>query len=88
MYLLVRITKENHEDGFEFYKESLSCSTNIIFVDKTGINQMFWLFLDKLKIEMVDILSCCQFVSKFLEPCKMKKCFLSPGENTKTERLR
>jgi hypothetical protein len=50
IYLLVRITKENVENGYEFYRESLANSTNILFVDKTGINQIYWLFLDKIKI--------------------------------------
>ena len=50
IYLLVRIAKENVENGYEFYRESLANSTNILFVDKTGINQIYWLFLDKIKI--------------------------------------
>jgi hypothetical protein len=72
MYLLIRIAKENMHNGFSFYRKALSSSTNILFVDVSGVNQIFWAFIEKLKVQMVDILNCCQFISQFLQPHRFR----------------
>ena len=37
---------------------------------------MFWNYLQKLKVEMGDILGCCQFISEFLDPTKLTEDLL------------
>ena len=45
MYLLIRIRiefpLEKEDKGFEHYKANLGKSTNIIFIDKMGTNELF-----------------------------------------------
>lgn len=69
MYLLVRIRieypTEKEEKGFDHYRINLGKSTNIIFVDKMGTNELFGEFLAMLKLDMGDIVSCCQYVSHY-----------------------
>ena len=69
MYLLVRIRieypMEKEEKGFEHYRVNLGKSTNLIFVDKMGSNELFGSFLATLKLDMGDIVSCCQYVSHY-----------------------
>lgn len=72
MYLLLRIKlefpHEKEEKSFENYRSSLAKSTNIIFVDKTGLNELFGEFLGFLKLDMGDIVNSCQYISHFLYP--------------------
>lgn len=69
MYLLVRIRIEysfdKEEKGFEHYRANLGKSTNLIFVDKMGTNELFGEFLAMLKLDMGDIVSCCQYISHY-----------------------
>lgn len=70
MYLLIRIKIEfaadKEEKGFEHYKSNLSKSTNIIFIDKMGTNELFGEFLGLFHLDMGDIVNCCQYVSHYL----------------------
>ena len=72
MYLLVRIRIEyplDREDkGFDHYRVNLGKSTNLIFVDKLGSNELFGEFLGMLKLDMGDIVSCCQYISHYFNP--------------------
>ena len=43
-------------------------SSNILFVDTVNANLLFGEYLMKLKLEMGDILGCCQFVSQCFYP--------------------
>ena len=79
MYLLIRIRMEygleKEEKGFDHYRINLAKSTNVIFVDKMGINQLFGEFLSVLKLDMGDIVSCCQYISHYFSN-KILKMFM------------
>ena len=66
MYLLVRINMEGDEEGFEHYRKNLQKSSNALFVDRAGVNEVFGDFLSKIQMEMGEILPCCQFLSAYL----------------------
>ena len=70
MYLLVRICVEypidRIEKGFQHYRSNLGKSTNVIFVDRLGTNQIFGEFLGMFELDMGDIVNCCQYVSHYL----------------------
>lgn len=70
MYIITRIFLEfgenREEKGFQSYKLNLGKSSNAIFVDKLGVNELFGQFLSLLNLEMGDIVNCCQYVSRFL----------------------
>ena len=85
MYLLMRIrieySPEKEEKGFDHYRANLGKSTNLIFVDKMGSNELFGDFLAILKLDMGDIVSCCQYVSHYFNS-KILRVF--PFENNKS----
>ena len=41
MYLLIRIKMEGEKDGMMEYSKKLKKTSNFLFVDKAGINQIF-----------------------------------------------
>lgn len=41
MYLLVRINMEGGDEGYDYYRVNLQKSSNILFVDRKGVNQVF-----------------------------------------------
>ena len=68
MYLLIRLKMEGDKDGMMIYRNKLEKSSNFLFVDKAGVNQIFSEFLAKLGVDMSEVLSCCQFVGGDLNP--------------------
>ena len=52
MYLLIRINIEGDEEGFENYRKNLQKSSNALFVDRAGVNEVFGDFLTKIELEM------------------------------------
>lgn len=67
-------------NGFEFYRAALAKSTGILFVDRNGLNEVFWSFLQLLRVEMGDILGCCQFVGELLQAEKLRWGRLGEGQ--------
>ena len=78
MYLLIRIRIEQgfekEEKGFDHFRSNLGKSTNLIFVDKLGTNELFGEFLSMINLDMGDIVSCCQYVSHYFQ-YKIVKAF-------------
>ena len=70
MYIITRVSLEfgdsREEKGFDTYKINLAQSSNILFIDKLGVNELFGKFLSLYNMDMGDIVNCCQYVSKFL----------------------
>lgn len=52
MYLLIRINMEGEEEGFENYRKNLQKSSNVLFVDRAGVNEVFGEFISKIEMEM------------------------------------
>ena len=70
MYILVRIRADfpldKEEKGFEIFKSNLTKSTNIIFVDQMNTNHLFGCFLSFFKLDLGDIVNCCQYIGHYL----------------------
>lgn len=72
MYLIIRMklevvkNDENIKNVYAKYRENLSKSSNIIFYDNVGINELYGDFLIQFDLNMSDIVDCVKFVGSLL----------------------
>lgn len=71
MYLIIRIKLEEQKECetlkklFEKYRNNLLKSTNIIFYDNIGINELYGDFLTQLNLSLSDIVTAVKYVAQF-----------------------
>jgi hypothetical protein len=72
MYLIVRMRMEEQKEGqserriYAKYAESLGKSTNLIFYDGVGVNEMFGDFLEDLEMNISNLIEAIRFVGRHL----------------------
>jgi hypothetical protein len=72
MYLVLRMRLEEQREGqqeaeiYGRFASSLGKSTNLIFYDAVGVNELFGDFLGELEMNLSEIIECIQFVGRAL----------------------
>lgn len=77
MYLIVRMQLEEQKERqgerkiYARFIENLSRSTNLIFYDKVGVNELFGFYLEELDMNISNLVECIRFVGRNMNE-KMK----------------
>lgn len=85
MYLVVRMRLEEQKEKvsereiYSRYAANLSKSTNLIFYDKVGVNELFGDYLGDFDMNMSEIITCIQYVGRNL--CDSFKLFAFASKN-------
>jgi hypothetical protein len=85
MYLVIRMRLEEQKEKlsereiYTRYATNLSKSTNLIFYDKVGVNELFGDYLGDFDMNMSEIITCIQYVGRNL--CDSLKVFAFSSKN-------
>ena len=70
MYLIVRMCLQQQKEGqserriYGKFIENLGRSTNMIFYDKVGVNELFGYFLEEFQMNLSNLVDCIRFVGR------------------------